>query len=88
MYSTPDIASPEMANAQWQQRFAESGKLVTDLKGLPYSKRPKVDSGKGVICLSFHLKGQCFVNCKSRESHRALSGKEKTAVQAFLDSEL
>lgn len=72
--------------AAWHDAFANSSKSVQQLKALPPSKRPK--AGKSFACLSYHLRGSCYDNCRFSPSHRKLTEKEQVAMQKLVDTEL
>lgn len=83
----PQIAPDDHRIAAWHDAFNNSDKSVQQLKALPNAKRPKATKG-GFLCLAYHLRGQCFDNCRFKASHRKLTEAEQKGVQRLLDTEL
>jgi hypothetical protein len=53
-------------NAEWRTKFDESGKTIKDLRNDPRLP-PRLDGQR--LCLSWHLRGQCFDNCGTTRDH-------------------
>jgi hypothetical protein len=71
---------------QFRAMFEKGDKSIQALKLL--SDLPKEKNGRGTLCLSYHLKGQCFESCRRASSHRKLDKKEIENMQAFLDKNI
>lgn len=62
--------------------FSQSGKMVQQLKDLP--NQPKAKGTTGNLCLSYHLRGLCYDNCRRSNTHRKLEAGEVGNMQTFL----
>jgi hypothetical protein len=62
--------------------FQNGDKSIQVLKTLP--GLPKIKKGVGSLCLSYHLRGQCFDSCRRASTHRKLDKVESDNIQAFL----
>jgi hypothetical protein len=72
----------------WHERFEGNAKSIQTLKNDGGKKLPKTANGACQICLSYHLKGSCFTNCRNKLSHRKLDTAETTTFQTFVDAHL
>jgi hypothetical protein len=45
---------------------------------------PKTDDSRFELCLSYHLKGVCNIDCRRKPTHRALTETESTRIGEFL----
>ena len=81
-------ADDNMIIQDWHDRLTASGKTVADLKALGLRLLPTTQDRKHKLCLSFHLRGNCFDNCRSKATHRKASDAEQKAMDAFLTKHL
>jgi hypothetical protein len=65
------------------ERFQNSDKSIQQLRVLP--GQPKEKRGSGTLCLSYHLRGSCFDNCRRLSTHRKLDKVEIDNFLAFLE---
>lgn len=72
----------------WLERFSADKKSIQTLKLDGAGKLPKIRDGSSTICLSYHLRGQCFDNCGSKSTHRKLTAEEHATFQQFVDKHL
>lgn len=84
----PIAGKNDELNQTWIYSFKASPKSIQDLRALPASRLPKAADGKCNICLSFHLRGSCFDNCRNKATHRRLNAAEREAVQQLVSTEL
>jgi hypothetical protein len=84
----PVVAKPDEVSSTWQEAFKASSKSIQDLRGLPAAKIPKAADGGYNICLSFHLRGSCFDNCRNKQSHRKLNAAERDTMNKLVTSDL
>ena len=68
-------------NNQWLRGYQESGKTLAQLR----ADAPK-DSDNTEVCLSYHLRGQCYANCQRRSTHRALQGAPLRRMNTFVNT--
>jgi hypothetical protein len=74
----------------WKTHMEASAKRLKDLeKFAPESKEtdPRTKQ-KMTVCLSWHLLGQCYENCRRHKTHRALNTTEQQGVQKLVDEQL
>jgi hypothetical protein len=73
------------ASPVWVAALQESGKKLPDIQDHAPLTKHKLRDGKFVpVCLSWHLKGSCYTNCKRAISHRALTTEEQVAMTAMV----
>lgn len=72
------------ANSDWQKRFLESGISIGNLKSAGFRNLPSSTDKQCKLCLSFHLRGTCFKNCRNKATHRKLQPSEAKDMEAFL----
>jgi hypothetical protein len=77
------VAPDSEKHPQLKAAFDNGDKSIQVLKTLP--NLPKEKKGSGILCLSYHLRGQCFDNCRRASTHRKLDPVEVDNIQAFLD---
>lgn len=65
-------------------RFEAYDKPLRTLTTNNATNLPKTSSGED-LCLSFHLRGKCFKNCKRCSTHRDLIPSEEDAISKFMD---
>jgi hypothetical protein len=65
------------------EKFASCDKSIQQLRVL--AGQPKEKRGSGTLCLSYHLRGSCFENCRRSSTHRKLDKTEIDNFHAFLD---
>lgn len=83
------VKAPDDATVTaWLDRFSNNKKSIQTLKLDGAGHLPKTRDGSSTICLSYHLRGQCFDNCGSKSTHRKLMPDETTSFQQFLDKHL
>ena len=75
-------ATPAHIHGEWLKKFEASSKTLAVLK--LEKPRPTTVSGSN-LCLSYHLRGKCFDNCRDKATHRALTPGERSTVAAFLE---
>ena len=66
--------------------FSKSPKTVPQLRNL--QNLPKTQNGTSLLCLSYHLRGQCFEQCKKIGTHRKLLKSEAESMAAFVRDHL
>ena len=81
-------ATGNQVNTAWQERLANSGKTILALKALGAKHLPASADKTTKICLSFHLKANCFDNCRCSSTHRKLSDAETKTMDAFVKKHL
>ena len=64
---------------QWHAKFTASALSIVALKAM--ANRP-------ALCLSYHLRGKCFDNCRDKGTHRSLGTAEHQIMQGFVDTAL
>ena len=64
---------------QWHAKFTASAHTIGALKAT--ANRP-------ALCLSYHLRGKCFDNCREKGTHRSLGAAEHQTMQGFVDTAL
>ena len=84
--STLQIAPVDQRHQPFIATFAQSGKAISNLRALP--DQPKQVNGTDTLCLSYHLRGRCYDNCRRIDNHRKLDPKEIANMQAFLTKHL
>jgi hypothetical protein len=68
----------------WTNAYhAHMDRPIKTLKLIPEARNLTTDDG-GHICLSYHLRGDCFENCGNARSHRVLSSAEAIKMAAFV----
>jgi hypothetical protein len=72
----------------WLERYVAKKKSLYTLRTDAGNDMPKVPDGSKQLCLSYHLRGQCFNICRNRSTHRKLTPTETTTFQAFVDKYL
>jgi hypothetical protein len=75
---------------EWKTHMEASSKRLKDLeKFAPESKEtdPRTKQ-KMSVCLSWHLLGQCYENCRRHKTHRVLSTAESQGVQKLVEEQL
>jgi hypothetical protein len=72
----------------WHERFDRGSKSILTLRTDGAGSLPKSSDGQHHLCLSYHFKGTCYNNCRSRSTHRQLNAAETTDFQAFVDKYL
>ena len=78
-----EIEAPEHErNDILMEAFRQHPKNVRALRAL--TDLPKDKANKTTLCLSYHLRGICFDNCRSASTHRLLGKVEVDRIQAFL----
>lgn len=82
------FATESQATPEWQQRLVDSGKSVQLLKTVGAKALPSSGDRKSKLCLSFHLRGSCFDNCRNKATHRKLTAGEKKDMEVFLAEHL
>lgn len=65
--------------SEWHTKFAASAHTVAALKAM--ADRP-------ALCLSYHLRGKCFDNCRDKGTHCSLGPTERQTMQVFVDKHL
>jgi hypothetical protein len=78
-------APPNQVVAAWHKRFDKGNKSILTLRTDGAGTLPKSADGQHHLCLSYHVKGTCYNNCRSRSTHRQLNASETTDFQAFVD---
>ncbi len=68
------------------EAFAKSKVTVPQLRNLP--NQPKTKDGLALLCLSWHLRGQCFEACKKIDTHRKLVKPEVDNIANFIRNQL
>lgn len=66
--------------------FKASQKTIPQLRNI--AKQPKVKNGTMTLCLSYHLRGSCFDNCRRIETHRKLAKIEEEHMATFIRDNL
>jgi hypothetical protein len=84
----PVDAPPADRVKAWHERYTAKKKSLYTIRTDAGTDVPKVADGSKQICLSYHLRGQCFDICRNRATHRALTPSETTTFQAFVDKHL
>jgi hypothetical protein len=77
------VTNDQPTNCSWMTKFKDSKRMIRDLR----AHAPK-DTNGAELCLSFHLKGTCYTNCRWKASHRVLMGATKRAFQTFIDTHI
>lgn len=65
-------------------RFDQYEKPLRTLTTNNANNLPKTNGGED-LCLSFHLRGNCFKNCRRCSTHRDLIQSEEDAIDTFMD---
>ena len=78
-------AAPHEKVKAFLDAFLASPKKITSLRYL--ADQPKA-TGTGLLCLSWHLKGQCCDNCLKIATHRKLDKAETDNMNAFIKANL
>jgi hypothetical protein len=65
------------------EKFQAGDKSIQQLRTLPGLPRDK--NGTGILCISYHLRGSCFDNCRRSATHRKLDKVEIDNIHAFLE---
>lgn len=82
------VQNPKASTA-WVKAFVDSGKKLPDIQQhAPLTKQKGRDGDLLPVCLSWHLKGTCFSNCKRAGSHRALSTEEQSGMVTLVEQQL
>jgi hypothetical protein len=84
----PVIAPVAELHPAFLEAFASSDKRISDLKSLPAARTLLTSNKSSTLCLSYHLKGNCFDNCQSSQSHRLLVASEQNALKLFVTQHL
>jgi hypothetical protein len=64
------------------QSLIPPGIKITDIMG---SDPPPLDEDNQPICLSFHIKGGCFSNCRRKDNHaKPLSASDKSRISNWI----
>lgn len=72
----------------WNERYVAKKKSLYTLRTDAAGKLPKTSDGSTLICLAYHLRGECFDVCRSKSAHHPLNADETTAFQRFVDKHL
>ena len=78
--SARPVANPTPNNG-WQRLYQNSGRTLSQLR----ANAPQDADGTD-ICLSYHLRGQCYSNCQRRSTHRALTGAILRRMNTFVNT--
>jgi hypothetical protein len=65
------------------EKYQAGDKSIQQLRNLP--GLPKDKKGNSTLCISYHLRGSCFDNCRRASTHRKLDKVEIDNFLAFLD---
>jgi hypothetical protein len=85
----PSMVQNPKASTAWVKAFVDSGKKLPEIQDhAPLTKQKGRDGAFLPVCLSWHLKGTCYSNCKRAGSHRVLSPDEKNGMIALVESQL
>ena len=74
-------------NSEWQRRLAQGGRLLREFK----SHIPSATATDGTVtelCLSYHIRGLCYENCRRAATHRPLTAADTIKAQAFVTQHL
>jgi hypothetical protein len=82
------VSPPEHVRPEWLAAFESSNWTIPAMKLLPSARLPMIGNWSGPLCLSYHLKGPCFDNCRNKGTHWALSSSEEAAMKLFVENEL
>jgi hypothetical protein len=66
--------------------FKGSQKTIPQLRNI--AKQPKVKNGTTTLCLSYHLRGSCFDNCRRIDTQRKLVKVEEDHLATFIRDNL
>jgi hypothetical protein len=77
-------------NPAWKEKMERSNLRLKDLEGdAPESKEKDPRTSKPVtVCLSWHLLGQCFSNCRRGKTHRSLHDAELAGMTQLVLNKL
>lgn len=81
-----EVTAPTTERVQtFLDAFETSEKSIQELRNIP--RQPRVKNALA-LCLSYHLKGSCFDQCRRAKTHRKLLKEEEDVMQTFITKNL
>ena len=74
------VTNPNV-NRVWKRKYDDCDAQIRQLR----QKNPPKDSDNTEVCLSWHLRGQCYANCQRRSTHRNLTGAVLRRMNQFVN---
>ena len=76
-------------NESWITAFEGSSVKLGELRDhSPLIRGNPADTPENHICLSYHLRGKCYTNCRRSGSHRSLDQGERQQMGAMVEAKL